>query len=192
MEKFTLTGTEYNRIMRVCSPALSKDDVRETLRYIEIQCNGQGTGCATALDGFTLAQTRFSMQGPRCKFFLPPAKTVRNDCMIEITLTDEEISISDENETITRKRAKPPLIDHYKILTDAQAHKKRATIAVNPHILIRALKSHAHAREPVFLEIYGMHEPIVLHSHYSCGIVLPMRLDEQQDPEFWQMEDEKQ
>lgn len=171
---------------------MSKDDAREALRYIEIQCNGQGTGCATALDGFNLAQTRFSMQGPRCTFLLPPAKTVRNDCIIEITLTEEEISISDEVETITRKRAKLPFVDHYKICTAAQEHQKRATIAVNPHILMQALKCHAHASAPVFLEIYGMHEPIVVHSRYSCGIVLPMRSDEQKSPDFWKMEDEKQ
>ena len=190
--KFTLTGTEYNRIMRVCSPALSKDDTREALRYIEIQCNGQGTGCATALDGYTMAQTLFSMQGPRCTFLLPPSKTVRNDCIIEITMTEDEISISDEVETITRKRAKLPFVDHHKICTGVQKHKKRATIAVNPHILMRALKSNAHASEPVFLEIYGIHEPVVIHSRYSCGLVLPVRVDEQKDPEFWQMEDEKQ
>ena len=187
-----MTGTEYNRIMRTCSPGVSKDNVRECLRYIEIQCNGQGTGCATACDGWILAQTSFSMQGPRCTFLLPPAKTVRNDCVIEITLTEDEISISDEVETITRKRVKLPYVDSYKIAHGAQEHQKRATIAVNPHILMRALKSHAHASEPVYLEIYGPTEPVVIPSRYSRGIALPVRVNESEDPEFWKMEDEKQ
>lgn len=187
-----MTGTEYNRIMRICTSGVSKEEVRESLQYIEIQCNGQGTGCATACDGWMLAQTSFPMQGPRCTFLLPPAKTVRNDCIIEITLTEDEISVSDGKETVTRKRAKLPYIDHHKICTGAQEHQKRATIAVNPHLLMRALKSHTHASEPVFLEIYGIHEPVVMHTRYSRGIVLPLRLVEQKDPEFWKMEDEKQ
>lgn len=191
MEKFTLTGTEYNRIMRACSPALSKDDSREALRHIEIQCNGQGEGCATALDGFVLTQTRFSMRGPRASFLIPAAKTVRNDCIIEITLTEEEISISDESETITRKRKDIPFVDHYKICTDAQNREKKITIAVNPHILMRALKTHAHKGEPVFLDIFGYDKPIVVHSRYTCGLALPMRVEAVKDPEFWHMEDEK-
>lgn len=191
MEKFTLTGTEYNRIMRACSPALSKDNLREALRYIEIQCNGQGEGCATGLDGFIMTQTRFSMQGPRSTFLLPPAKTVRNDCIIEITLTEEEISISDEVETITRKRANIPYVDHYKIGTDAQKHDKRATIAVNPHSLMRALKTHANMGQPVFLDIYGYDKPLVVHSRYTCGLFLPVRMESKKDPQFWKMEDEK-
>lgn len=177
--------------MRACSPALSKDNVRESLQYIEIQCNGQGVGCATALDGWIMTQTRFSMQGPRCTFLLPPAKTVRNDCTIEITIKGDKISISDEVETITRKLAEVPYVDHHKIGTGAQEHQKRATIAVNPHILMRALKTHAHRGEPVFLEIYGPYEPIVVHSRYSCGLALPVRVDAREDPEFWKMEEEK-
>ena len=39
--KITLTGTDFNRIMRVCGPAVSKDDVRESLQHIELQCNGR-------------------------------------------------------------------------------------------------------------------------------------------------------
>ena len=186
-----MTGTEYNRIMRACSPALGKDDAREALRYIEIQCNGQGEGCATGLDGFIMTQTRFSMQGPRSTFLLPPAKTVRNDCIIEITLTEDEISISDEVETITRKRANIPYVDHYKIGTDAQKHDKRITIAVNPHILMRALKTHANMGEPVFLDIYGHDKPLVVHSRYTCGLFLPVRVESKKDPQFWKMEDEK-
>ena len=42
--KITLTGTDFNRIMRVCGPAVSKDDVRESLQHIELQCNGRTGG----------------------------------------------------------------------------------------------------------------------------------------------------
>lgn len=100
--KITLTGTEFNRIMRICIPALSKGGFREALEYIEIQCNGQGEGCATACDGYTLMQTRFSCQGDKGIYMIRPTKTVRNDCTIEITKEDGKISISDGTETITR------------------------------------------------------------------------------------------
>lgn len=186
--KITMTGTDFNRIMRVCIPALSKDDLREELRHIDIQCNGEGEGCATALDGYTLAQTRFPCQGPRCRFHIPPHKTVRNDCTIEITLEDEKISVSDGVETVTRPAYHGQQIDHAAICKGAQTKKKRATIAFDGRLLMRALKSHSGTyRKPVFLEIYGPHDAAILHTSDTCGLVLPMKLEPMEDPAFWNM-----
>lgn len=187
--KITMTGTDFNRIMRVCIPALSKDDVREELRHIDIQCNGEGEGCATALDGYTLAQTRFACQGPRCRFHIPPHKKVRNDCTIEITLEDEKISVSDGVETVTRPAYHGQQIDHAAICKGAQAKKKRATIAFDGRLLMRALKCHAGPyKEPVFLEIYGPNDAAILHTVNTCGMVLPMRIEPKEGtPVFWDM-----
>lgn len=186
--KITMTGTDFNRIMRVCIPALSKDDFREELRHIDIQCNGEGEGCATALDGYTLAQTRFACQGPRCRFHIPPHKTVRNDCEIEITLKDGKISVSDGVETVTRPALQFDGIDHAAVCRNAQGKKKRATIAFDSRLLMRALKSHSGTyRKPVFLEIYGPHDAAILHTSDTCGLVLPMKLEPMEDPAFWSM-----
>jgi len=187
--KITMTGTDFNRIMRVCIPALSKDAVRAELCHIDIQCNGEGEGCATALDGFTLAQTRFACQGPRCRFHIPAHKTVKNDCIIEITLEDGKISVSDGVETVTRPALQFDGIDHAAVCRSAQGNKKRATIAFDGRLLMRALKSHATSyREPVFLEIYGPHDAAILHTANTCGMVLPMRIEPKEGtPVFWDM-----
>lgn len=191
--KITLTGTDFNRIMRVCGPAVSKDDVRESLQHIEIQCNGQGEGCATGCDGYTLAQTRFPCQGERGTVMIRPYKTVRNDCAIEITKDGGTVSISDGVETCTRQEPTAPYICHANICKSAQANEKRATIAFNPRMLANALKSYGNAHDVVTLEIYGPDQPVVLHSGQACGLVLPKRVNgDHTEPVFWRMEEEKQ
>lgn len=191
--KITLTGTDFNRIMRVCSPALSKDDARVSLRHIEIQCNGQGEGCATGCDGYTLAQTRFPCQGERGTVMIRPYKTVRNDCAIEITKDGDKVSISDGVETYTRPEPVAPYIRHADICKSAQANKKQTTIAFDARTLARALKSYCGAHDAVIFEIYGADRPVVLHSDQACGLVLPMRVaGEREEPRFWRMEEEKQ
>lgn len=187
-----MTGTEFNRIMRICTPALSNDSIRQCLQCIAIESNGEGEGCAIACDGFTMAQTRFSCKGTKGRFLIRPFKTMRNDCEITITKNGEEVSVTDGVETVTRKEPASGYIDHYKICADAQGHKKRATIAFDSRLLAKAMKSHTKARETVFLEIYGPTDPVIIHSSQACGLVLPMRVNgEHEEPEFWHMEDEK-
>lgn len=118
---------------------------------------------------------------------------MRNDCEITITKKGDEVSVTDGVETVTRKEPATGYISHATICKDAQKHQKRATIAFDSRLLAKALKSHTKARETVFLEIYGPSEPVIVHSSQACGLVLPMRVaGEYTDPEFWQMEDEKQ
>lgn len=192
--KITLTGTEFNRIMRICIPALSKGGFRDALEYIEIQCNGQGEGCATACDGYTLMQTRFSCQGDKGIYMIRPTKTVRNDCTIEITKEDGKISISDGTETITRPDYGGPHIAHADICKEAQKGNPRITVAFSVQLLKRMLKSCAAGRQIVYLEMRDPEKAVVVKSSYgACGLVLPMRTSEDyEEPEFWHMEDEKQ
>lgn len=192
--KITLTGTEFNRIMRICIPALSKEGIREALEYIEIQCNGQGEGCATACDGYTLMQTRFSCRGDKGTYMIRPTKTVRNDCTIEITKEDGKISISDSMETITRPDYGGPYISHANICRKAQKGKPRITVAFSAKLLERMLKSFAAGRQIVYLEMRDPEKVVVVKSSYgACGLVVPMRTGEDyEEPEFWHMEDEKQ
>lgn len=187
--KITMTGTEFNRIMRVCIPALSKDDVRQALRYINIQCNGEGEGCATALDGTILAQTRFNCQGQRGSLFIPAHKTVPNDCEIEITQEEGKISISDGVETITRKVPEFDVIDYAAICKGAQAKKKSITIAFNPKLMMQALKSYKDRENLVCMDIYGAIDAAVLYNDTACGLLMPVRMayPEERTPVFWDM-----
>ncbi len=77
VKKIIIESEIFNEIMRVCSPAVSKDEVRKQLQFIEIQCNGLGEGCATALDGYMMSQIRFHCQGDACKGLIPPRKKVK-------------------------------------------------------------------------------------------------------------------
>lgn len=192
--KITLTGTEFNRIMRICIPALSKEGIREALEYIEIQCNGQGEGCATACNGYALMQTRFSCQGDKGIYMIRPTKTVRNDCTIEITKEDGKISISDGTETISRPDYGGPYISHANICREAQKGKPRITVAFSVQLLKLMLKSCAAGRQIVYLEMRDPGKAVVVKSSYgACGLVMPTRGDEDyKEPEFWHMEDEKQ
>jgi len=192
--RITLTGTDFNRIMRVCGPAVSKDDVRESLQHIEIQCNGQGEGCATGCDGYTLAQTRFPCQGERGTVMIRPYKTVRNDCAIEITKDGGTVSISDGVETCTRQEPAAPYICHADICKAAQEGEPKITIAFSAQLLKQMLKSYSAGRQIVYLEIREADKAVIVKSSYNaCGLVLPMRINgDYKEPEFWRMEEEKQ
>lgn len=62
--KITMDGAEFNRIMRVCGPALEKKgNSRPVLEHIEIRCAG-GVGAATGCDSVHLAQCRFEYEAP--------------------------------------------------------------------------------------------------------------------------------
>lgn len=191
--KITMTGTDFNRIMRVCIPALSKDDAREVLRYINIQCNGEGEGCATALDGHMLAQTRFACQGDRGSLYIPAHKTVPNDCEIEITQEEGKISISDGVETVTRPAIPHDAIDHSAITKGAQSKEKSITIAFNPKLMMQALKSYKDRENLVCMDIYGPADGAILYNNTARGLLLPVRLafPEKITPEFWDMREQQ-
>lgn len=188
--KITLNGADYNRVMRVCGPAISQEKIREALQYIEIQCNGQGEGCATACDGYILAQTRFSCHGDKGAYLIRPTKTVRNDCIIEIAKENGKISISNGEETVTRTEFASSYICHADICKNAQKGKPKVTIAFSARLLRQMLKSYAAGRQIVYLEMRGPENAVVVKSSYgACGIVMPMRIDEDyEEPEFWRME----
>jgi len=191
-----IEGEVFNEIMRVCSPAVSKDDVRKQLQFIEIQCNGQGEGCATALDGFVMSQIRFECEGVACKGLIPPRKKVKKDKTVEICFSDHETSISDGDEiTFYKTPDVDDYVNHAKIAKDAQKKAKSITIALNPSLLKRVIKSHEDRGRPLFLDIYGEEDAIVVHSEYSAGLLLPIRSYSKNEPEFWELtadEEDKQ
>ena len=188
--KITLNGADYNRIMRVCGPAISQEKRDEALQYIEIQCNGQGEGCATACDGCILAQTRFSCHGDKGVYLIRPTKTVRNDCIIEIAKENGKISISNGEETVTRTECALSYICHADICKNAQKGKPKVTIAFSVRLLQQMLKSYAAGRQIVYLEIRDPEKPVIVKSSYGgCGLALPIRINEEYEgPEFWHME----
>lgn len=191
--KITINGIDFNRIMRVCAPAVSRDSLRPGLCHILIECNGAGEGCATALDGFVLAQTRFPANGDRGKMLLFLHGLVKEDSTVELEYIEStgRTSISDGEMTISRIVPAPGMfIPHHKTTKGAQANQKTIHITLNPPLVKQMLKCMVQGRNTALhLDIYGETQPIVVHSEHGAGLILPMRTGDEmkKEPEFWEM-----
>lgn len=178
--KITIYNDTFNDIMNVCTPCVSHDDLRPGLQHIEIQCDGKGHGCATAVDGFVMAQHTFNCEGDACKFLIWPCKTTKGEFEITISHEDGRTTIDYGDEIISRRVPETnSFIDHYKVGAEAQSHKKTASVAVNPNYLQKVLKSCKKGTFYLNLDIYGPGDPIVLHSQdMALCLLLPLRLHE--------------
>ncbi len=78
-------------------------------------------------------------------------------------------------------------INHARIAKDAQKKEKRITIGVNPSLLKRVIKSHEDRFSPLFLDIYGEADAIVVHAENSAGLLLPIKSTGTSEPEFWEL-----
>lgn len=189
--KTVVSGDDFNKIMKTCVPALAKDSIRPALAFIEIDCNGNEEGCATALDGYVMAQTRFKCSGDAGRMLLFPCKPVPKYVdLVEIKNEDGRTTISYGDYSFSRKVPDNGwCVDHAKIARDALAKEKTIRIALNPMLLSRVLKSHADKYEPLFMDIYGSSDAIVVHTKYTVGLLLPMSIhSDVKDPEFWKGE----
>lgn len=187
--RIQIEGREFNRMMKAVSPALESDTFREALQNIELRCDGEGHGCATALDGYMLSQFRFPCQGDKGVYFLRPIRPVPQDCMVEITKEDGKISISDGVTTITRSEFDSAYVNHKEICKTAQEGNPQLVMAFSPKLLKKMLKCCASGNTPVFLEMRAPGTAIVFQSGDVRGLVLPMRTSKKYEPvEFWGME----
>lgn len=186
--KITISNDTFNDIMSVCTPCVSNDGLRPGLQHIEIQCDGKGHGCATSVDGFVMAQHTFTCKGDACKFLIWPCKTTKGEYDITISHKNGRTTIDHGDEVISRKVPDiNAFIDHYKVGAQAQGHKKTASVAVNPNLLQKVLKSCKNGTFPLHLDIYGPGEAIVLHSpDKALCLLLPLRLhEEHKTPAFF-------
>ena len=188
--KITVSGYDFNRIMKTCVPATTKNAFREVLQFIEIASNGE-EGCATALDGFIMAQTRFKCSGDTGKFLLFPCKPVPKYVeLVEIKSEDGRVTVSYGDYSFGRKIPENySYVDHFKIANDAQTKKMSIRIAVNPVLAKTIIKSLSDRNEPFFMDIYGDSDPIVVHTKDSVGLLLPMNVRRNvENPVFWKGE----
>ena len=177
--KITMAGREFNRIMRTCVPAISKDDSREALRHIEIRCKG-GVGVATACDAIALAQCRFEYVGDDGVLLLRSHRSVKNDALITIEAKGKKISVSDDTETISRKLAEHTHPNWKTIVDKNERETQRASIVCNPARLRRILDSFSGNDDSVCIEIRGDIDAIVMRGEKSYAMILPIRVDGEQ------------
>lgn len=174
--KIRLSGEDFNRIMRVCVPHLdSPTGPREPLKYIEIQCDGAGNGWATALDGYTLAQTHFNCDGSKGTILIPRHRNVRKDCVVTIEQKDGNVSISDGIETLTRRAITDKYVRHNEIIANAKKHECVTVMAFDRNLLERALRSHKSTDKVITLEFRGEENPCIIRGQSAAGLVLPVR-----------------
>ncbi len=185
-----LMGSDFNRIMKVCAPCISREELRPPLRNIIVECDGQGNGCATALDGFKMTQLRFKCAGDRGKLFVWPFKKVNEDKEITISCADGVVSVSDGDETISRKMlSADTYVDHAKLFADAIRKEKVVQVSFNPHHLMTLLKAMPEkANSLITLEIGDPVNPVILKSDDASGMVCPMRVHyKYESPVAWEL-----
>lgn len=177
--KITIQGEDFNRIMRTCIPSLDRaDGVREGLKYIEIR-GKDGHATATSSNGFHLSHCAFTYEGDtECHFLLPRHKTVKNDCFVTVAIDNEEISVSDGEETLTRKAvdiAGAP--DWPRIVENGTKEAGVRRVGVSRKFLRRLLDSYS-GDDVLLLEIpKNPIKPIVIRNTYAWGMVLPFRFN---------------
>ena len=188
------TGEDLNKIMRACTPATDAQNVRETMRYIEIQHDGDGNGCATALDGFVMSQTRFSCQGDAGKMLISPYGKVDKDADVELIREGDMTTIRIGDVSRTEKTPQVhEYMDHRRITTEAMSGDKIITVSLNAARLKRILKSHKSHDNLITLHIYAPEAPLVVQSEAVVGIMCPvLHAGDCVKPEFWDRECQKE
>ena len=176
--KISMMGFEFNRIMRVCIPALDKSGTRRALERIEIRCAG-GVGTATAGDGFCLTQCRFTYDGDDGRFLLPRHRSVSNGARITITVKGDKISVSDDDETVTRKLYDDTHPAWARIVSSIEEKEQNASIILSASRLRRILNSFDNLDDAVSIEIRGGLDGVIMRAPGTFCMLMPIRADEQ-------------
>lgn len=173
----TLSAYDYKRIINGCTPALDTSGSRPPLAHIEITHDGNGTAYATALDGFVMNQIRFACEGDAGTVLVPSIRfTSRKDAYISVTWDEENVSVSDGETTITKRRYTDMDVIRQGIVKGLQAKAMQYTIAVKPRYLLAALKAHHDNDHVVVFEFASDIDAIVVRSKDASSMVLPCRI----------------
>ena len=133
---------------------------------------------------------RFKCAGDRGKLFVWPFKKVGKDKEITISCVDGVVSISDGDETISRKMlSADTYVDHSKLFKDAIQKKKVVQVSFNPHHLLTLLKAMPErANSLITLEIGDPISPVILKSDNASGMACPMRVNyKYESPVAWEL-----
>lgn len=177
----TLSMNEYNRIIKGCTPALDKSNVHPCLTYIEISHDGSGLAYATALDGYVMNQIQFRCKGDEGTFLLPHfcKFAARKPADITIVWDSRTVSVTDGETTIVKARPDCEDLNRRKIAQDRYKKQTMYTIAVNPKLLIAALRVCESTNKVVCFEFASDIDSIVMRADDACCIVLPMRFNDE-------------
>lgn len=168
--KITIDGNELQRIVKTCKPCVSTEDIRPSLKHIELECV-DGVGYATALDGFKMIQTSFPYTGDNGVILLPVLKDIDKYSMYEIELSDGKLSIFDGETKTVRRACSSPFINWRKVAE--KTIEPTFKIGVNPKYLKKVLDVSGNC---VVLEFYDELGGFFVRGDGVTGMVLPVRI----------------
>lgn len=176
--KITLTGKDFNRIMKLCGVSIDSNMLHQSLCMIEIRHDGSGKAYATALDGTVMNQVMFDCKWDKGCFLLHQYRPVSKGCNVDITWDDRSVSVSDGEMAITRSVCKEADVDRVSITRNRLAKKRKYAIAFEPRILMKALKAFDSSERIVFLEFAQDIDAVILRGKDSCSLALPLRVND--------------
>ena len=151
MVELKMSGVDFGRIVRACSRAASRNDIREELRYIELRADGE-TCVATAIDGFVMQQLRVPCEGRGVVMLPATAKAERSERAV-ITAGDKlRVSFFDVAEKLIiayeYRKFEKPFFDWSKVVKEIQ--RPESVIHFDAKYLRKIVMATAHADDQVF------------------------------------------
>ena len=181
-KKVVLAGEDYNKIIKACAPAASKDwQDRPCLSQIQLRVL-DGKCIATALNGYIMAQCRVICTGDNGEYVIPVVKLNARKKQITITIHDDTVSISDGDMTYTKKACIFPYVEWEKIVSSDK--EIQYSIYLSP-ILLRQIASQLSGEydSSLRLDFRSPTDAVHIVGHSVRGMILPMIV--RGDPEVW-------
>lgn len=177
--KIEMSGNSFHFIMKSCSKATDKNNVREALRYIELRAEG-GICVATALNGFIMHQARVGCKGKGVILIPGNLKTERAE-WVTISVKDSlHIKYFDEMKNLLVGYELPkyegPFVDWRNIPKNVE--RPESVIHCDSRYLRKILAATAHAEDQIISisipEDKGKN--ILIASNDFQGLCMPVRV----------------
>ena len=164
--KIELNVSQLKEIYKVCSAALDPKNEKEPLRYIHLEVKN-GVLHAFASDGYAAVETKTQIQEKEnfvC--LLPVVQIPKSAEQVSIQILKGMLDISFSNGVKYTQRVVPPglYMDVSLVNRSFERDQSKYEIAVNPKLLVRALKGFCDKKEAVVLRFGAEKEPILIDS----------------------------
>ncbi|WP_302382887.1 hypothetical protein [Anaerotignum lactatifermentans] len=177
--KIELNVSQLKEIYRVCGAALDPKNEMEPLRYIHLEAKN-GVLHAFASDGYAAVETKTQVQEKEhfvC--LLPVVQIPKSAEQVSIQILNGMMDISFSNGVKYTQRAVPPglYMDVSLVNRSFERDQQKYEIAVNPKLLVRALKGFCDKKEAVVLRFGTEKEPILMDTFILCRGSAEIRAD---------------
>lgn len=181
-KKIVLAGEDYNKIIKVCAPATTKDmQSRPALPQIELRVL-DGKCIATGLNGYIMAQCRVNCAGDNGQYVIPVIKLNARKKQITITIHDDTVSISDGDMTYTKKACIFPYVEWEKFVSSDK--EIQYSIYLSPQLLKQiSSQLNGEHESSIRLDFRSPTDGVHIVGRGVRGMILPMIV--RVDPKVW-------